>query len=313
MPIKCSSPRLLVLPILLGVGLVALVPGSAVAETSGLSPREIQENTAAAVADQGGVAAAPVSATPDDFTAAVGGGTLEIPRDSDDAVTASGDGTSVSLSLPTDDASATKVGGTVVYDGQTDASDFAVQAIPDGVRALVSINDASAPRRYAFPISGDVARIDQQADGSLVLFDPTGNELGKIDAPWATDANGNSVPTHFEVNGTTVVQVVDFTSQTAFPVKADPSVHLHWTTFTVELSPLDQVALKNGSYALAVVVGTAVCMELGPGAVLCGAGAAGVVALLRTYVDHYFHPHCRLNLSFYYGGKFDRAWTSHCA
>ncbi len=312
MPINCSSPRLLALPILLGIGLVGLVPGSALAETPGLSPHEIQENTAAAVADQGGAAANPVSSTPDDFTAAVGSGTLEIPRDSDDAVTASGDGTSVSISLPTDDASATKVGGTIVYDGQTAASDLAVQAIPDGLRALVSINDASAPRQYAFPISGDVARIDQQADGSLVLFDSTGSELGRIDAPWATDANGNSVPTHFEVNGTTVVQVVDFTSQTAFPVTADPSVHFHWTTVTVELYPLDQIAIKNMSYVAAALVGAAVCTELGGGAVICAGGAAAVVAGLRTYVDHYFNPHCHLNLSFTYRGKFDRAWTSRC-
>ena len=231
----------------------------------------------AAIADQGGAATAPVSPTPDDFTAAIGGGSVEIPRDSDDAVTAAGGGTSVSVSLPTSDPSATRVGGTVVYDGQTDASDLAVQAIPDGVRALVSINDASAPRQYAFPISGDVARIDQQPDGGLRLFDSTGNQLGTIDAPWALDANGNPVPTHFELHGTTVVQVVDFTSRTALPVTADPSVHLHWTTFTVELYPVDQNALMNGGAPLAAAVGAAICSETGPGAVICAGGAAGAV------------------------------------
>jgi hypothetical protein len=120
------------------------------------------------------------------------------------------------------------------------------------------------------------------------------------------------VPTHFDVVGTTVVQVVDFTSQTAFPVIADPSVHFHWTTVTLELYPLDQIALKNASYAAAVAIGTAVCMELGPGALVCGGTAAATVAVLRTYVDHYFHPHCHLNLSFSYGGRFDREWTSRC-
>jgi hypothetical protein len=313
MPINCLFSRLLGLPILVGVGLIALVPGSAVADTTGPSPVEIQESTLAAVADQGGATATPVVATRDDFTAAIGDGSVEIPRDSDDAVTASADGTSISLDIPARGTSATRVGGTVVYRGGTDASDLAVQAIPDGVRALVSINDASAPRTYEFPLSGDVARVDQNPDGSLILFDSAGNDLGTVDAPWALDANGNSVPTHFEVDGTTVVQVVDFSSQTAFPVTADPSVHFHWTTVTVELYPLDQVALKNGSYAAAVVVGTALCIELGPGAVICGGTAATAVAILRTYVDRYFHPHCHLNLSFHYSGQFDRAWTSRCA
>jgi hypothetical protein len=96
----------------------------------------------------------------------IDGGSVGIPRDSGDAVEAFGHGSSILVSLPADDTSATRIGGTVVYDGPTDASDLAVQATPDGIRALVSINDSSAVRSYEFPISGDVARIDQRSDGA---------------------------------------------------------------------------------------------------------------------------------------------------
>ncbi|GAA2055432.1 hypothetical protein [Leifsonia soli] len=41
-----------------------------------------------------------------------------------------------------------------------------------------------------------------------------------IPAPGAKDANGAAVPTHYEVRGNTLTQVVDFTAITAFPVVA---------------------------------------------------------------------------------------------
>lgn len=43
-------------------------------------------------------------------------------------------------------------------------------------------------------------------------------------APWAFDANGTPVPTHYEVQGSTLVQVVDHTGAgIAYPVVADPT------------------------------------------------------------------------------------------
>lgn len=47
--------------------------------------------------------------------------------------------------------------------------------------------------------------------------------IATIDAPWAVDANGNQVPTHYDINGSTLTQVIQPDSNTAFPVTADPS------------------------------------------------------------------------------------------
>ena len=45
-----------------------------------------------------------------------------------------------------------------------------------------------------------------------------------IEPAWAKDAEGKSVPTHYEINGNTITQVVEFDENTAFPVVADPAV-----------------------------------------------------------------------------------------
>jgi hypothetical protein len=44
-------------------------------------------------------------------------------------------------------------------------------------------------------------------------------------APWATDAAGRSVPTHYELDGDVLVQVVEHQSgEFSYPIIADPSV-----------------------------------------------------------------------------------------
>lgn len=47
--------------------------------------------------------------------------------------------------------------------------------------------------------------------------------IAHIAAPWAVDANGSPLPTRYSVEGSTVIQTVETTAATAFPVVADPS------------------------------------------------------------------------------------------
>ncbi|SNC74270.1 hypothetical protein SAMN05445756_2188 [Kytococcus aerolatus] len=60
------------------------------------------------------------------------------------------------------------------------------------------------------------------ADGGLHLIDSTGTPQATVDTPWAVDANGQQLPTHYVVEGESIRQVVD-TTDAAFPVVADPS------------------------------------------------------------------------------------------
>ncbi len=52
-----------------------------------------------------------------------------------------------------------------------------------------------------------------------------------LDAPWAVDAEGNDVPTWYEVQGDTLVQHVD-TSEATLPVAADPGFSFGWKWVT---------------------------------------------------------------------------------
>lgn len=48
--------------------------------------------------------------------------------------------------------------------------------------------------------------------GDLQVIDGRGRTLGAIDAAWAQDASGQALPSHFRIEGTTLVQFVDASS-----------------------------------------------------------------------------------------------------
>ncbi|MER5962355.1 hypothetical protein [Streptomyces sp. NPDC002057] len=139
------------------------------------------------------------------------------------------------VSLGLQGASAQAVGltsesGTVVYKNATEATDLSVQATSDGgVRTLVTLKDSSASNEHRFPLGlqGDVRLVDDGTGGYLLArgaLDGMGEVIGQIDAPWAKDAAGRSVPTSYRLEGNTLVQTVQTDEGTAFPVVADPKV-----------------------------------------------------------------------------------------
>jgi hypothetical protein len=92
-----------------------------------------------------------------------------------------------------------------------------------GTRALINVDGPSAPQRYGFALSGNVARLKLNRDGSVAAYDSAGTMIGGFAAPWARDAAGQPVPTRFEVKGTSLVQVIEHRSRTfQYGVTADP-------------------------------------------------------------------------------------------
>lgn len=113
--------------------------------------------------------------------------------------------------------------GTVVYEGKS--VDVAIQALAQGVRIQTVLTSASAPTRFDYSL-GDVIPVISE-NGSVVIATEEG--LALVESPWAFDANGKAVPTHYEVNGSTLTQVVDHASESiSYPVVADPT----WITGT---------------------------------------------------------------------------------
>ncbi|HEX3005701.1 MAG TPA: hypothetical protein VHO27_15910 [Angustibacter sp.] len=101
---------------------------------------------------------------------------------------------------------------TLVHRSARDLSVIAVlDAAHGGARATVDFADA-LPRGH---------RLEPADDGSLVVVD--GHDVvGTVAAPWARDARGRSLPTHYEVRPDGGLRQVVDTRGATFPVVADP-------------------------------------------------------------------------------------------
>lgn len=111
--------------------------------------------------------------------------------------------------------------GTEVYLDQNGQIDVAVQVMEDGltrVQAVMKSADAPSSQSYAIP-EGFEPVVGE--DGSILLLGLEG--LIEVGEPWARDANGNAIDTHYEVLDGAIVQQVDADDTTVFPVVADPT------------------------------------------------------------------------------------------
>ncbi|MGW0133632.1 DNRLRE domain-containing protein [Streptomyces sp. NPDC003299] len=141
------------------------------------------------------------------------------------------------LSIPEAGTRGTQVGGNVVYTS-AGAVDTVVQPTVDGgSRTLNILKNSTAPHDYetGFTIPAGMKAVTHD-DGSVSLYAegddnaeqaPATDAAGFFDAPWAKDANGNDVPTSYQVVGNKLVQHVEFDANSAFPIVIDPS---WWST-----------------------------------------------------------------------------------
>jgi hypothetical protein len=132
--------------------------------------------------------------------------------------------------------------GTILYQDRSGAVDVAAQPGEDGsVRVNTVIHGPDAPTEFAYPVSLPDGAVPQlAADGgvdmvrTLTVTDPdTGVEtvetmlVSRVAPAWAVDATGVAVPTHYEIRGQELVQVVEHrAADVTYPVTADP----WWTT-----------------------------------------------------------------------------------
>lgn len=208
----------------------ALLATTVLATGASAAPEDVAETTADAIA-----AVAPESAallTPDApsdgvLTASSSVADVGVPVEPDGIVTVDAPGAAepVGIALPAElELASADVAsdGTVVFEGESGV-DAAVQAFADGsVRVQTVIDGPDAPGEYRFDLAvPDGSVLELLADGS-VLVTSGGEFVAGVAAPWAADATGEAVPTHYYLDGTTVVQVVDLEGVTAFPVVADP-------------------------------------------------------------------------------------------
>jgi hypothetical protein len=147
-------------------------------------------------------------------------------------VLASG-GKMLTMSIPALGTGA-KTDGTTVFTGSTSDTTVGLQPTSDGgVRALVQIDGPAAPSKFAFAFGGQIRTLAPQSDGTVMARNAAGDTVAWLHAPWAQDANGTAVPTHYEIQGARLIQVVDHTAgEYVYPIVADPAVAPGCVTFT---------------------------------------------------------------------------------
>jgi len=131
-------------------------------------------------------------------------------------------GRHLTLRLPGSPGSPAKAGGLTL--GTTSGRGYrtALQETGEGsFRALLYLESSRAPREYRFDL-GAARHASLLPDGGVLVRDDSGSVLGTFEPPWATDATGAAVRTRYQVNGSTLTQVIDITGGTRFPVVADP-------------------------------------------------------------------------------------------
>ncbi|WP_245993465.1 DUF2599 domain-containing protein [Xylanimonas allomyrinae] len=211
---------------------------------------------------------------------------VAIPRTTDGEVNATAQTesgpVSVSVGVVADESvrGALASDGSVVYAGQG-STDATVQPTEDGMRIHTVISDASAPTRFVHDVTlspglrlvmmsdipvdnAEGALMHEAGEPSGVLFlDAEDHVVGGFSSPWAKDANGMDVPTHYEIQDGALVQYVDHMgSDVAYPVVADPYLGFSlissasWTKYaegrTLKVTPTGWSRANAGSYLAGV-------------------------------------------------------------
>ena len=156
--------------------------------------------------------------------------TASIPADPAAPITVhGGEGVELPVSIPSQlqvTPPTASADGTIVYASEADGVDFATQVLDNGiVRMQTILSSPDDPHSFTYELGNGFIPAEA-ADGSLwaYRFNDAGEiEMFGIGEAWARDANGADVPTHYEVTGNTLTQVVEPAADAAYPIVADPT------------------------------------------------------------------------------------------
>lgn len=260
---------------MVSVGAVLVSYSPTVASPQGDDVEAIADAIASVVPDQRAVAMPDISAH---------GAALEMedsavavrldPRES--LVLSSEDVQDVSVEMPSElDLETGEVAsdGSIVYEGRHDGSSAAVQLLADGgVRIQTIIPDAEANAEFTYSWGDGVdLRLNPDGDVDVVSAHSQGvaTSLVQIEAPWAVDANGESIPTEYKVNGNSLIQTVHVDAETEYPVVADPTFGHTYGIPTMYLNWSETVSAQDASYLAAICA-----LAPAPMNVLCGLNIA---------------------------------------
>lgn len=126
---------------------------------------------------------------------------------------------SFELELPDEARLVEEADGSITVLAQVEQESFnlvELDAFDNQVAAILGAHDEAE-----VPTAAQMAQLEQLNHPEPVVSIVEG-EIGMISAPWAVDATGQSLSTRYELQGSTLVQLIETSADTAFPVTADP-------------------------------------------------------------------------------------------
>lgn len=201
----------------------------------------------------------------------IGGGSVEVPSSPSEGVKfRSSEGEDQSIQLPHSNVAepAEVLGdGTLAYPGGDSAS--AVAVTEHGVQMLTTIANEGASSTFAYEVElNEGESLELVPSGAAVVVDSAGETVLAFGEPWASDADGKEVETWYEVDGSTLTQVVDHATDgdVAYPVVSDPIVLAPWM-----VRCLVGIGLKSPDITRIAQLGTpySILAAFGRGAVAC--------------------------------------------
>jgi len=177
-----------------------------------------------------------------------------------------------------DNAARKIVDGRAVYVNSASAASTVVAADEQTTQIMTVIDGPSAPTAYAYTFQFDPhSRLALTSAGGVVIENGA-TVVGYVEAPWATDADGRNVATHFEIDGDVLIQYVNHRGA-AYPVTADPSVsagkfwYVRYSKQEVKAQNVRLAEMGNDAF-IALVCGGLAKINGALGAV-CGAAIGG--------------------------------------
>lgn len=230
----------------------------------------------------------------DAIHAEANGAAVTVPSDPSDPISleAPGVSSSYTVTLPftesADDAVAEEPG--IVSFDNNNGSTTVLLAKADGALQIVTVIDVTdSPLTYSYEIGlPPEGRMELSDTNTVVIYGASGEVIGGFLPPWAVDAAGKDIPTHYEIAGSVLTQIVDHNAATTiYPVIADPYAGTALLVGVYKNRPGgysyktgDQWSTKLTSWGLAVWTGAAFGGGVG------AAGVGNAIVQLQGWTEY---------------------------